>query len=106
MGRDMRINLIFKVCDFLVNEFYQCIVIGIAQALQPPTASHPQDYFNSHAMGRIAPDFSSWTSANYRSLNIAGFNVSLKFYLFLVIFIIFNPKSDFFFREFGQNYIK
>ncbi|CAO4364034.1 unnamed protein product [Caenorhabditis nigoni] len=58
---------------------------GIAQALQPPTATHPQDYFNSHAMGRIAPDFSSWTSANYRSLNIAaGFNNSST---------IFNPAA-------------
>ncbi|CCD73307.1 Transcription factor ast-1 [Caenorhabditis elegans] len=59
---------------------------GIAQALQPPTASHPQDYFNSHAMGRIAPDFSSWTSANYRSLNIAGFNNGST---------IFNPSVNY-----------
>uniref|UniRef100_A0A8R1DM29 ETS domain-containing protein n=1 Tax=Caenorhabditis japonica TaxID=281687 RepID=A0A8R1DM29_CAEJA len=57
---------------------------GIAQALQPPTAAHPQDYFNSHAMGRIAPDFSSWTN-NYRSLNIAaGFNNGSA---------IFNPSA-------------
>ncbi|CAB3404219.1 unnamed protein product [Caenorhabditis bovis] len=46
---------------------------GIAAALQPATATGPQDYFNSHTVGRIAPDF-SWTSANYRSLIPAGFN--------------------------------
>uniref|UniRef100_A0A1I7TYX9 ETS domain-containing protein n=1 Tax=Caenorhabditis tropicalis TaxID=1561998 RepID=A0A1I7TYX9_9PELO len=59
---------------------------GIAQALQPPAASHPHDYFNSQAMGRIAPDFSSWTSANYRSLNIAGFNNGST---------IFNPSVNY-----------
>ncbi|CAI2335899.1 unnamed protein product [Caenorhabditis sp. 36 PRJEB53466] len=57
---------------------------GIAQALQPPTATHPQDYFNSHAMGRIAPDF-PWTGANYRSLNPIFNNGSA----------IFNPSVNY-----------
>ncbi|EGT57235.1 CBN-AST-1 protein [Caenorhabditis brenneri] len=60
---------------------------GIAQALQPPAATHSHDYFNSPAMGRFAPDISSWTSANYRSLNIAaGFNNGST---------IFNPSVNY-----------
>ncbi|CAI5441268.1 unnamed protein product [Caenorhabditis angaria] len=54
---------------------------GIAQALQPPTTTHPQDYFNS---SRIAPDFSWTNAANYRSLIPTGFNSGAN---------IFNPST-------------